>query len=236
MYSAQSGLGGDIGSQMVRPVKFRSERRYSLLQCLCALLVLLAMPQPRAQAQNPRPLDVEDTAQNARATGQYARADIAYGAQLYQAQCSALRAATRSPASTSAPDNSKESRPTTNSATSLTTEFRARPCPPGISTRSAPPGLVAYLRSMAKFDAGTVTVGDAAHGQTIFEGTGQCSGCHRVNGKGPRVAPDLSNIGATRTPDLLESNFRPGRVAASLKPNRARGYQGRKSHYRPAAQ
>jgi putative heme-binding domain-containing protein len=57
---------------------------------------------------------------------------------------------------------------------------------------------------MSTFDARGVTMGDAARGQALFEGKGNCSSCHRVNGKGPRVAPDLSDVGATRTADLLE--------------------------------
>ena len=41
----------------------------------------------------------------------------------------------------------------------------------------------------------TVT-GDAAHGQQVFRA--QCAGCHRVNGVGGRLGPDLSRIGAAR--------------------------------------
>ena len=47
-------------------------------------------------------------------------------------------------------------------------------------------------------------VGDAARGRAIFEGKGTCSTCHRVNGRGPRAAPDLSDIGVARTPAALE--------------------------------
>ena len=38
----------------------------------------------------------------------------------------------------------------------------------------------------------------------LFEGEGQCSTCHRVNGRGPYLAPDLSDIGAIRTPAALQ--------------------------------
>ena len=64
-------------------------------------------------------------------------------------------------------------------------------------------GLVAFIR--AGFDVGgmAVKVGDAAKGQPLFEGKGACTTCHRVNGKGPRVAPDLSEIGAIRQPAQL---------------------------------
>lgn len=61
-------------------------------------------------------------------------------------------------------------------------------------------GLVAFIR--AGFDAGgmAVKVGDAGKGQPLFEGKGGCRACHRVNGQGPRVAPDLSDVGASRSP------------------------------------
>ena len=59
-------------------------------------------------------------------------------------------------------------------------------------------GLVAYVRSMKDFDATGAGNGDASRGETIFEEKGNCTGCHRVNGKGSRVAPDLSDIGADR--------------------------------------
>src|SRR5205814_2344485 len=64
-------------------------------------------------------------------------------------------------------------------------------------------GLVAFIR--AGFDVGgtAVKVGDAARGRIVFEGKGGCGSCHRVNCTGPRVAPDLSEIGAVRSPAQL---------------------------------
>ena len=50
-------------------------------------------------------------------------------------------------------------------------------------------------------------VGNAARGQALFEGKGACATCHRVNGDGPRVAPDLSDIGAARTPAALQRSL-----------------------------
>ena len=68
-------------------------------------------------------------------------------------------------------------------------------------------GIVAFIRS--GFDPGgvAVKVGDAARGQNLFEGQGDCSTCHRVNGIGPRFAPDLSDIGAIRTPAALQRSL-----------------------------
>lgn len=68
-------------------------------------------------------------------------------------------------------------------------------------------GLVAFIR--AGFDVGgtAVKVGDAARGKPLFESKGACASCHRVNGKGPRVAPDLSEIGAIRSPAQLHRSL-----------------------------
>lgn len=63
--------------------------------------------------------------------------------------------------------------------------------------------LVAYIRAL--HDAGNATgTGNAARGQALFEGRGGCLACHRVNGKGSRVAPDLSEVGAIRGAAYLE--------------------------------
>jgi putative heme-binding domain-containing protein len=40
--------------------------------------------------------------------------------------------------------------------------------------------------------------GDVQRGKELFEGKGQCAACHRVNGNGSRLGPDLSEIGTQR--------------------------------------
>jgi putative heme-binding domain-containing protein len=40
--------------------------------------------------------------------------------------------------------------------------------------------------------------GDPARGKTIYLGKGNCQSCHRVNGAGSRLGPDLSDIGAPK--------------------------------------
>ena len=68
-------------------------------------------------------------------------------------------------------------------------------------------GIVAFIR--AGFDTtASVRVGDAARGRDIFEGKGACGSCHRVAGRGPRAAPDLSDIGVARAPAALERSVR----------------------------
>jgi putative heme-binding domain-containing protein len=87
----------------------------------------------------------------------------------------------------------------------------------GIPGTAMPPGnfhehqltaLIAYVRSMnASSAAATVTLGNAARGQTIFEGVGGCTQCHRVNGKGSYLGPELSDVGVTRRAAQLERSI-----------------------------
>ena len=65
-------------------------------------------------------------------------------------------------------------------------------------------GLLAFIR--AGFDPSgiAVKVGNVARGQSLYASKGQCGSCHRINGAGPRTAPDLSEVGAARTPAALQ--------------------------------
>ena len=67
-------------------------------------------------------------------------------------------------------------------------------------------GIVAYLRNMT-YEADAVTLGDAARGRAIFEGRGACLDCHRVGGRGPRAATDLTAVGAGRAPSALRRSL-----------------------------
>jgi putative heme-binding domain-containing protein len=40
--------------------------------------------------------------------------------------------------------------------------------------------------------------GNPASGKIIYEGKGDCASCHRINGAGGRLGPDLSDIGVPR--------------------------------------
>ncbi len=79
------------------------------------------------------------------------------------------------------------------------------PATPNMSREQAAQ-IVAYLRSRALLkDAGAG--GDAARGRKLFTGTGQCASCHRINGEGSRLGPDLSRIGLLRTSDQLAASL-----------------------------
>jgi hypothetical protein len=66
---------------------------------------------------------------------------------------------------------------------------------------------VAYLRSMREFHSRTVSPGDSHRGQIIFEGSGACLTCHRVNGKGSYLAAALDDVGAIRSIDYIERSL-----------------------------
>lgn len=67
--------------------------------------------------------------------------------------------------------------------------------------------VVAYLRSLHDSAQSAVGSGDANRGRAIFESKGGCTACHRVNGHGSRVGPDLSEVGAIRGAEYLEHSI-----------------------------
>ncbi len=86
----------------------------------------------------------------------------------------------------------------------------------GIPGTAMPPGnfhehqltaLIAYLRSMSAAAPETVVLGNAARGKGIFEGKGQCLNCHRADGKGSYLGPDLTDIGVRRRAAQLERSI-----------------------------
>ena len=67
--------------------------------------------------------------------------------------------------------------------------------------------IIAFIRAGFDPDGVAVKVGNVARGQALYDGKGKCGSCHRINGSGPRVAPDLSDIGAARTPGALQRSL-----------------------------
>lgn len=58
--------------------------------------------------------------------------------------------------------------------------------------------IVTYIHALRGTAIDNPLPGDAAHGEQVFWGKGQCGTCHMMNGKGALTAPDLSNIAGTR--------------------------------------
>jgi len=79
---------------------------------------------------------------------------------------------------------------------------------PAFSLRSEEmTGVIAFIRAGFDPEGEAVKIGDPVRGKALFQGEGQCAGCHRVRGVGPRTAPDLSNIGSIRSPASLQRNL-----------------------------
>jgi putative heme-binding domain-containing protein len=140
--------------------------------------------------------------------GQYAREDIARGAVLYGTQCNQCHG--RDGDQVSGVDLRRGQFRRAQSDEELA-QVITRGTPGGMPPFALQPseltGIVAFIR--AGFDTtASIRVGDAARGRTIFDGKGQCATCHRVAGRGPRLAPDLSDIGIARAPASLERSIR----------------------------
>jgi putative heme-binding domain-containing protein len=174
-------------------------RKQQFYQPVRTVALALALAAPAAAGQQ---LLTQDH------PGQYSQQDIADGARVYGPTCSPCHGR----------DGDQISGIDLRRGTfrrSVTDEDLARVITTG-TPGGMPPfklqpseltGLVAYIR--ARFDAtADVVVGDAARGRAIFEGKGMCGSCHRVSGQGPRLAPDLSDVGITRTPAALERSVR----------------------------
>ena len=139
----------------------------------------------------------------------YAPADIEYGARLYAAQCSTCHGTTgdgvggidlRRGTFRNVFTDQDLTRTITNGVPGtgmLAFKFDA----------SELAGIVAYVRNMNSFDAGSVKPGDARRGLAVFDGKGGCRRCHRVGVDGARVAPDLSDIGAIRSAGSLQRSL-----------------------------
>jgi putative heme-binding domain-containing protein len=140
--------------------------------------------------------------------GQYAQEDIARGALLYSTQCNQCHG--RDGDQVSGVDLRRGQFRRVQSDEDLArviTRGTSGGMPPFALQPSELTGIVAFIR--AGFDTtASVRVGDATRGRAIFEGKGQCATCHRVTGRGPRSAPDLSDIGLARTPASLERSIR----------------------------
>ena len=143
------------------------------------------------------------------AFAQYSQADVEAGYTLYTANCITCHGANGD----SIPGVNLRTNQFRRVATDadlnrlIQTGIPGTAMPPGRYTTADLAGLVAYIRSMRDIDTIAPGRGDAVHGQTIFEEKGNCTSCHRVNGKGSRVAPDLSDIGAIRSPDALRRSL-----------------------------
>ena len=167
------------------------------LREIVGLALLWALPcAPPAWAQAP----LHDN--------QYADADIAYGAKVYAARCVNCHG-TQGDAIGGVDLRSGRFR---NAVIDRDLErFLRAGSPAGMPAfaldSAEMAGTIAYLRNMNAVDAASVSAGDAARGRAVYDGKGGCGSCHRVGRAGSHVAPNLSDIGAVRSPASLERSL-----------------------------
>jgi putative heme-binding domain-containing protein len=137
--------------------------------------------------------------------GQYPQAEVEVGFNLYNMNCITCHGANGDSVSGVSFRSGQFRRVSTDAELNrlIQTGVPGTAMPPGRYGTADLAGLVAYVRSMRDFDTKPAR-GDAARGRTLVEGKGACLTCHRINGKGSRVSPDLSDIGAVRSPDAIE--------------------------------
>lgn len=141
---------------------------------------------------------------------QYTSADIEAGARIYSGQCSLCHGPNGDAVSGIDLRRGRFRRVVSD-------EDVARVIRTGVSESGMPSfaslraedinALVAFIRAGFDVNGEAVKIGNPSRGQTLFAGKGACATCHRVNGVGPRMAPDLSDIGAIRAPSVLQRSL-----------------------------
>ena len=133
--------------------------------------------------------------------GEYAAADIAYGARIYDAQCTTCHGANGDGVGGVNLRSGTYRNATTDQDLTriVTTGIQGTAMPAFRLDAAEVAGIVAYLRNMNSVDRASLAPGDAARGRAIFSGKGDCERCHRVGAVGSHVAPDLTDIGAVRS-------------------------------------
>ena len=139
---------------------------------------------------------------------QYSAADVAAGARVYTAMCAGCHGATGTGVGGIDLRRGPLPRASTDAALTavIATGFPASGMPAFHLDSNELRAVVAFIR--AGFDAAAATsTGDAARGRVLVEGRGHCLGCHRVNEAGQYSGPDLTDIGATRTPAAIQRSL-----------------------------
>ena len=145
----------------------------------------------------------------------YTQADIENGARLYQSSCAGCHGPNGDMVPGIELQRGQFRRATTDSEIMriIQSGIPGTTMPPTSFTDPQAGSIVAYLRTASPASGGgrggavTIASGNATRGRSIFEGKGRCATCHRVNGSGPRLAPDLSEIGTIRPAAELQQKL-----------------------------
>ncbi len=138
--------------------------------------------------------------------GQYSRADVEAGQRLYGPQCQVCHGANGDgvPGVDLKLGRFRRSSSDEDLARVITSGVPGTGMPAFVLRPDELTAVVAFIRAGFDPASASVRVGDAARGRDLFHAKAECAQCHRVNGRGPRVAPDLSDIGAIRTLAALQ--------------------------------
>ena len=138
--------------------------------------------------------------------GQYSRADVEAGQRLYGPQCQVCHGANGDgvPGIDLKLGRFRRASSDDDIARTITSGVPGTGMPPFVLRPEELVAIVAFIRAGFDPASASVRVGDATRGRALFQAKAQCAQCHRVNGQGPRVAPDLSDIGAIRTLAALQ--------------------------------
>ena len=130
----------------------------------------------------------------------YTPADIENGGLLYQGNCTACHGPDGDGVPSINLGSGKFRRGTTDDeiVKIILGGIPGTAMPPSNFSEGQAGTIVAYLRSLASSPTTGMLKGDAARGQSVFTGKGQCQNCHSVAGVGARGGPSLSEVGASR--------------------------------------
>lgn len=138
--------------------------------------------------------------------GQYSRADVEAGQRLYGPQCQVCHGVNGDgvPGIDLKLGRFRRASSDQDLARTITSGVPGTGMPAFVLRPEELTSIVAFIRAGFDPASASVRVGDAARGRALFAGKAECASCHRVNGAGPRLAPDLSDIGAIRTLAALQ--------------------------------
>ena len=142
-------------------------------------------------------------------TGQYSTADIQRGYRLYSSQCALCHGNNGDGIAGINLSRQQFRRASTDDdiRNTVSTGVPSAGMPPFKLQPAELSALVAYIRSGFDLGGAPFRLGDAARGKAIYDGKGACAMCHRVNGNGPRLAPDLSDIALLRQPAAIQRSL-----------------------------
>jgi putative heme-binding domain-containing protein len=165
--------------------------------CTIAGALVIVAVATRGSAQQP-----------AEHAGEYAPADIQYGATVYTNQCTQCHGPTGDQvAGVDLRSGRFRNVASDDDLRRIVTQGIPGTSMPG-RRLDAPEitGIVAFIRNMRDFNAGSVMLGDRERGRAKFEDA-KCITCHQVNGAGSHLGPDLSEIGRSRPAGVLQQSL-----------------------------